>query len=335
MSEREGKPKVSVIVCCYNQKGLLPAALDSILAQKTDFKYEIVLADDCSQDGTRDVCRDYAARYPDIIRFVANKRNKGIVVNYYSAIEAARGEYIADLAGDDLWIDSDKLQRQADVLDTNPDTVLTHAAWRYLLPGGRLKFPDGFARPEREYNIDGKSLLNALLRHKKEEVFIHLCTALYRRDRVLMLMEKYPDIFRNPWPCEDFQLEVMLASVGRIHYDPKEVLAYRIGHPSLSSEEDTAKNARFAAGVLRLTILLADLLGKGRSHFREHWRKNFQYAVMNAFRSGYGEARGIVVRLDKDTGGWLRNPVSMLGLGLMKNDWIWKQSRAIWCKIRR
>ena len=65
-------PKVSVIVCTYNQEGTIGAALDSILAQKTDFDFEIVVADDCSADRTPAICREYAARYPGKVRAIIN-----------------------------------------------------------------------------------------------------------------------------------------------------------------------------------------------------------------------------------------------------------------------
>lgn len=84
-------PKVSVIVCTYNQEQTIARSLESILTQKTDFPYEIILADDCSSDSTPEICADYARRYPDIIRPFLNKRNKGVVDNYFDCVEACRG----------------------------------------------------------------------------------------------------------------------------------------------------------------------------------------------------------------------------------------------------
>ena len=84
-------PIVSVIVCTYNQEGTIGAALDSILAQITDFDYEIVVADDCSTDGTRDICRDYSARFPDRIRLILNDENLGIADNYFGTLYECRG----------------------------------------------------------------------------------------------------------------------------------------------------------------------------------------------------------------------------------------------------
>lgn len=330
-----GRPKVSVVVCTYNQRDLLPQALNSILTQKTDIKFEIVLADDCSSDGTRDVCREYASRYPDKIRLLLNKVNKGIVGNYFDAIEAAEGEYIADLAGDDVWTDSEKLQRQADILDSDPSIALTHAAWRYLLPDGRMVRPNGFARPAGKYVIEGQKLINSILAHKKEEVFIHLCTSMYRRDKVLQLLEECPGLVRGPWPCEDFQLEVLLAAKGKIAYDPQEVLGYRVGHSSISSIEDTGKNTRFTVGILRLTDELARYLNKYTPEIHDYFFKDFQFAAMNAFRSGDQRSAEMVMQLAEEKRWKGNTPVSIAAMTLMKNPILWRATRGIWKKIKK
>lgn len=328
-------PKVSVVVCTYNQRDLLPHALNSILAQKTDFKFEIILADDCSSDGTRDVCREYAYRYPDKIRALLNESNKGIVGNYYDAIEAASGEYIADLAGDDVWTDCEKLQRQVDILDSDSSIALTHAAWRYLLPDGRMERPKGFARPAGRCIIEGHKLLNSILAHKKEEVFIHLCTSMYRRDKVMELLDECSGLIRGPWLCEDFQLEALLASKGKIAYEPQEVLGYRVGHPSISSIEDTAKNARFSVNILRLTDELAKYLNKDTPEIHDYFLKDFQYAAMNAFRSGDKESAEMVKQLAEEKRWEGNTPFALAAMTLMKNPILWKATREVWKRIKK
>ena len=87
-------PLVSVVVCTYNQQNYIRDALDSILAQETDFAFEIILSDDCSNDRTPQICQEYADKYPEIIRFYHNKTNKGLVLNYYDSIRLAKSKYI-------------------------------------------------------------------------------------------------------------------------------------------------------------------------------------------------------------------------------------------------
>lgn len=147
----QSAPKVSVIVCTYNQEHSIGRALDSILSQEVSFPYEIILADDCSSDRTPEICKIYQSRHPKIIRLFLNQRNKGIVDNYFDCIEECKGEYIADLAGDDEWIANDKLQKQADILDSDPSIVLCHTGWKQRYPDGTVSTPEGFNIPGNKY----------------------------------------------------------------------------------------------------------------------------------------------------------------------------------------
>lgn len=108
-------PLASVVVITYNQEHSLPVTLDSLLAQKTAFPFEIVVGDDCSKDDTRSVIADYVSRYPDIVRPVYNERNLGILGNYVSTMSHCQGRYLSACAGDDFSNDSEKLQLQVDI----------------------------------------------------------------------------------------------------------------------------------------------------------------------------------------------------------------------------
>ena len=119
-------PLASIVVITYNQEHSLPATLDSLLAQKTSFPFEIVVGDDCSKDGTRSVMADYASRYPDIIRPIYNERNLGILGNYVSTLSHCKGKYRSACAGDDFWNDPEKLQLQVDVMERNPEIGLVY-----------------------------------------------------------------------------------------------------------------------------------------------------------------------------------------------------------------
>ena len=110
-------PLASIVVTTYNQERSLPVTLDSLLAQKTAFPFEIVVGEDCSKDGTRSVLAEYARRYPEVIRPVYNEHNLGILGNYVSTLRQCRGKYISGCAGDDSWNDPEKLQLQVDIME--------------------------------------------------------------------------------------------------------------------------------------------------------------------------------------------------------------------------
>ena len=119
-------PLASIVVTTYNQEKSLPVTLDSLLAQKTTFPFEIVVGEDCSKDGTRAVLADYAGRYPDIIRPLYHERNLGLLGNYVSILRQCRGKYISGCGGDDFWNDPEKLQLQVDILEEDPEIGLVY-----------------------------------------------------------------------------------------------------------------------------------------------------------------------------------------------------------------
>lgn len=117
-------PLVSVWMTTYNHERYIAQAIESVLMQKTNFSFELLIGEDCSTDSTGKICRDYAEKYPGIIRLFSREKNLGMMENGHRTLKEARGKYIAILEGDDLWIQDTKLQKQVDFLEANPDYVL-------------------------------------------------------------------------------------------------------------------------------------------------------------------------------------------------------------------
>jgi glycosyltransferase involved in cell wall biosynthesis len=129
-SRMERRPKVSVCVVTYNQEKYIGQCLQSLVDQKTNFDFEIIVGDDCSTDGTREIVRGFQERYPKIIRTILHETNIGACKNYISVHTTARGEYIAHLDGDDYALPG-KLQAIADTFDQFPDVNIVFHRMRY------------------------------------------------------------------------------------------------------------------------------------------------------------------------------------------------------------
>lgn len=123
MTLSEQKPKVSVCVVTYNQKNYIRKCLQSIVEQKTDFDFEVIVGDDCSTDGTRDIVREFAERYPEKVRAVLREKNVGPTQNYLGIHNLVRGEYVAHVDGDDYCLQG-KLQALATHLDKEPGCAI-------------------------------------------------------------------------------------------------------------------------------------------------------------------------------------------------------------------
>lgn len=114
---------VSVAVITYNMQHYLPQLLDSILMQKTKFQYEIIVDDDHSPDGSREILLDYQRRFPDRVVISLREENVGGSRNMYGVLRQCRGKYIALLEGDDWWDCEDKLQYQFDFMESHPEYI--------------------------------------------------------------------------------------------------------------------------------------------------------------------------------------------------------------------
>lgn len=108
----------------YNHEDYINQAIESIMMQKTNFLFELIIGEDCSTDNTRKICQKYKERYPDRIRLILPESNVGMMKNLIKTIEACNGKYIAMCEGDDYWTDSLKLQKQVDFLEANTNASL-------------------------------------------------------------------------------------------------------------------------------------------------------------------------------------------------------------------
>ena len=132
-----GNPTVSVLMICYNQQEYVGQAIRSVMRQKTTFPVELIIHDDCSTDGTGEVCMQYARRYPESIRYVRNEKNVGLEENFIRAYHLARGKYIAICEGDDYWLGRKKLQRQVRVMEAHPEyAICFHRTLNYYMHDG-------------------------------------------------------------------------------------------------------------------------------------------------------------------------------------------------------
>jgi glycosyltransferase involved in cell wall biosynthesis len=121
------RPLVSIQCATYQHVGYIEDALRGFLGQDTTFPFEINIRDDASTDGTADIVRDYADRYPNIIRAVLETENRWPAVHPAGILrQMVRGDFVALCEGDDYWISASKIQRQVDELRRNRNAVASH-----------------------------------------------------------------------------------------------------------------------------------------------------------------------------------------------------------------
>ena len=195
-------PLVSVAIVSYNLERWLPRAIDSALAQRTDFPIEIVIGDDCSTDSTLSILRSYQEQHPNVIRVLEREKNLGMSRNYYATFEQCRGKYIAWLDADDYWTDPEKLAVQAQTLEADSSINVCGHVVRWVSPEGELRRERCPSIPAGRYGLD------EILRHD----FLPSPSILFRNGIHRNLPEWYFDLA----PSTDWPIWVLAALSGDI-----------------------------------------------------------------------------------------------------------------------
>lgn len=215
--------KIIVSVCCltYNQKNYIRECLDGILMQKTNFKFEILINDDCSTDGTSEIIKEYEQKYPDIIKPVYQKENqfsKGISICKNFIFPRVKGKYVAICEGDDYWTDPNKLQKQVDFLEENPDyTVCFHRVKRiYDSLNRKSDILPSYEMLKKADTFDYKNLLKAN--------FIQNCSVMLRWNVIKKPEQRIP----NKILTGDWYLALLFAKYGKIKMLDDVMSVYRV-----------------------------------------------------------------------------------------------------------
>ena len=262
--------KVSVVCTAYNHEPFLRDALEGFLCQRTDFPYEVLVNDDASTDGTAAILREYAEKYPTLIRPIyqtENQFSKGLS-HLYDAIlyPAARGRYIALCEGDDCWTDPEKLQRQADFLDAHPDygACVHNTLARYMdgsIPDAVL-FPAGTGDRDVPFETIVQGMSHAF----------HTSSVMARRELLLD-----PPEFRavaSAYGFLDYASALGLCLRGKIRFLDRCMSVYRIGsNPAAWSagvDRQYGKLRQFVSGeIAMLKALLPRLDGERAEQARQ------------------------------------------------------------------
>lgn len=207
---------VSIFMLTYNQEAFIAQAIKGVLMQKTNFRYQLVIGEDCSTDATRQICEGYATQFGDRIKLLPSPAaNGGLIANYMRTIAACDGTYIAICDGDDYWIDENKLQQQVDFLNQNPSYSIVYTAVQKLFNNGQ-KQEYRYAPKKSPMNFEDLIFDN----------FIYSVTALFKNPQ--LNGAGIPQWIEN-FPFGDWQTYLwVLKDSGDIHFLDEITAVYRM-----------------------------------------------------------------------------------------------------------
>ncbi len=226
--------EVSVICLTYNQKDYISQTIKSIVSQKTSFNFELIIHDDASTDGTKEIIKEYSSKYNNIVPVfeIENQYSKGIPITQLLSANLAKGKYIALCEGDDFWTDENKLELQYKWMESHDDCALVVCeAIRVNRKGEFIKkYSCYFAENQRDMGF--KDVVDNL------GAFPY-CSMFYKRSFDIENLGFFYKV--KPF---DYILKILLATYGKVHCLPKEMAAYRVdakGSWSVNVRNDNLK----------------------------------------------------------------------------------------------
>lgn len=222
---------VSVIMISYNQEKYVRQALESVFAQNVDFDIEIIIGDDASTDDTPNIIAELAEQDARLIP-VLREKNFGMNRNFIDIVNRAKGKYLAVLEGDDFWLDNNKLKKQVELLEANPDCYICYTNSRIIGDNDEFikNFYDTeslkgwFPKPKNRLNFD--NLINGN--------FINTASIMYRRIDGLEIPEWFYDLKLGDWP-----FSLLHAEKGDMIYLDEITACYRQHSASNWSSKDS------------------------------------------------------------------------------------------------
>lgn len=142
---------VSIIMLVYNHERFLSQALDSVLMQKVNFDYELIVGEDCSLDKSREILKSYEEKFGKSLVPLYREKNLGMNRNMEDCLKHCRGKYVAFLEGDDFWLDPCKLQKQVDFLEQHPDYAAVYSSYTKVDIQGNFQSQEQIWQDFHEY----------------------------------------------------------------------------------------------------------------------------------------------------------------------------------------
>jgi glycosyltransferase involved in cell wall biosynthesis len=213
---------LSVCLITYNHEKYIAAALDSILAQQTDFPVRVIIGEDGSTDNTRAICEEYCRKFPELFLLLPAEKNMGMMKNFIRTYKACAGDYIAFIEGDDFWTDTKKLQKQVDFLKVNESYSLSFHNVNMLFTRNQVNAEKPFHTSMEKDSFDTEDLM--------QQWFIPTCSVVCRVYADFDLPEWYVNCKSG-----DIPFLLLMSLKGKIKYLPEMMGVYRVHDTGVSA----------------------------------------------------------------------------------------------------
>lgn len=219
---------VSIHCNAFNHAKYIRKTFEGIVAQKTNFLFEVLVHDDASTDGTTEIIREYEAKYPHIFKPIyqtENQYSKGIRISYIYNFPRAKGKYLAYCEGDDYWCDENKLQKQFDAMEQHPECSMSTHTVRVISEDGENTLG---LMPKTPFEGDVITQEDFLKRELLEGYAVQPSCFFIRTDLLKQFVKEAP-LYCKYMTVGDFPIILYMMTRGKVYFIPDTMSCYRFG----------------------------------------------------------------------------------------------------------
>lgn len=286
-------PDVSVFIITYNQERTIAQTIESILMQEGDFSLELVIGEDCGTDNTREICKTYQQKYPEKITLLLHDTNQGLVKNFIDTIRLCRGKFIGVCAGDDYWIDKQKIAKQLTFFDANPYFgAVTTSGYRLLVEKNKLVEGIAPLQPVSDGYVFDKTWRGG--------VYAMPLSLLFKAE--LLQFINFDEFISRKFSVEDVPMQAIMAKNTRFGHIPDLCVVYRVYNSSQTFINfNHPRYLYYHQGLVEIRRYLDELF-PGEVEFSEQWAHDYMVYrrfLVAVYKLDYIEARKQLLSLQK------------------------------------
>lgn len=294
---------VSIQCTAYNHEKYIRDTLEGFVMQKTNFRFEAIVHDDASTDGTATIIREYAEKYPDIIKPIYEPENQyskhdGSLNRIIYNAMSPNAKYIAFCEGDDYWTDSYKLQKQVDFLEAHPDYVLSHTDIDYeFVNTGKIIHRIHYKK--KNYNQIDKiwskeEMVRLILSGRYSVQTLSVCA----RKEAVIEIQNDQEIINAKLKMGDTPLWIELSQRGKFHYLKEATATYHIITESATHSANFSNVISFYQSCFKMVDLFANRYKLDKvfiNLIKQEYISFLLYEIYKTKRSFYNEVNENII----------------------------------------
>lgn len=274
-------PTLSVHILTFNSEKYIEETLQSILAQKVNFEYEIIIGDDCSKDNTLTIINSYKQNHPNVIKVYKNERQLGILKNFKTTLDNCSGDFVFDIAGDDYLHDVNALEKMVNILKKDSELGFIDCGYNIV-----------YQETGKVSIFSNKFLMNCVPQDYKNKLLMGKVAPVghcYKREALYKFVD-FNTYSEMNISFEDYPILVNLIMNTKYERIKESLVTYRVHEKSYSHKKELKRQKKHKEEMLILFKLFSKKYNFHETLVKNYFQDHYKHLL---FLSGYFEDKNL------------------------------------------